>query len=422
MIGYYPIKESEIKEIIKMIYAYKKSDEAAVDEIIDKHNLNETRKEVILKSLEKCVNSKKSKYFDVLFGVPIIEIQKMYRDYVSIEDKSLTELIRTNPILEKYTRKMQDFIKFKNNKYEFSNYLNFPESSGVYMSYNNIQELNIDYYDDADVKRCIDNYYGDFSNKFMEIIEFCSDNRCGLLEGKLEEIQKEDVSVLVDNRKVSKEKKVVETKKVDNKKNNKKKIEQSTTNSQAKKQEKILIGSGKALISIILYFILFSILFGFIYELVYEAITLNIFSVLIKIVIYSVLLSITALGIWNISIRNVFRNKKLKPNCFKKLMVGLTVFIILVCSVHATTNYFLMNYKLDKKLNSNEEIKYTESLVEKYYSNERKTKYYEDKDKKIKEAKQEAIKYFIISEAIVSTIYIIMLPYASMRIKRYNKE
>src|SRR5574344_95898 len=407
MIGYYTIKESEIKEIIKMIYAYKKNDIAAVDEIIDKHNLNEIRKEMILKSLKKCVNNRKSKYFDVLFGVPIIEIQKMYRDHVSLDEKSLTELIRTNPILEKYTRKMQDFIKFKSNKYEFSNYLNFPESSGVYMSYNNIQELNVDYYDDMDVKRCIDNYFGNLSKKFMEIVEFCSDNRCGLLEGKVEENQKEN-----QKENISKPvKKVKNVEKIeDNKKNNDVKKEDKKL--ETKKQEKKLIGSGKTIFSIILYFIILSLVLGFIYELLFEIITLKITSMPIKIVIQSVLVAITVVCIWTASVKSVFNNKKLKPKCFGKVMTGLTIFTVLVCFIHAASNYTLINYRIDKNLSSSEEIKYTESLVEKYYSNERKAQYYKDKFEKINNAKAEATKYLIISEVSVTVIYLAMLPYA----------
>lgn len=49
------------------------------------------------------------------------------------------------------------------------------------MSYENIKNLYNDYNIDINFKKMIDEYYGADTNKFLRLLDYCLDNKCGLL-------------------------------------------------------------------------------------------------------------------------------------------------------------------------------------------------------------------------------------------------
>ena len=67
-IQYLPLKESEIKEILRLIKSYSISDIDTINATISKHNCNEVKSNNIKKALEECVQKKSEKIFDVRFG------------------------------------------------------------------------------------------------------------------------------------------------------------------------------------------------------------------------------------------------------------------------------------------------------------------------------------------------------------------
>jgi len=66
-IGYYPIKENEIKQVVKMVYSYYKKDNSYVEEVMKKHNVNENKKKDIYNSFDQCIQNKSNEYFDLCF-------------------------------------------------------------------------------------------------------------------------------------------------------------------------------------------------------------------------------------------------------------------------------------------------------------------------------------------------------------------
>ena len=189
-IGYYPIKESEIKQIIKMSYNYLKKDLAPINEILDKYNVNETKRESIYKSIEECLKNKNAQYFNKSFGLCIAKVQKMYRGNFIFKDKSLSELMYMYPSLSSYSTNMEEFLRFKNNRFKFLSKLESENSSGVYISYENVKRLYNDYYTDIYVRTSINRYYEDLNtdieeNKFIQVLDYCIKNKCGLLEANV---------------------------------------------------------------------------------------------------------------------------------------------------------------------------------------------------------------------------------------------
>ncbi len=200
-IGYYPIKESEIKQIVKCVKLCSKDETETINNILDKHNCEDTIKENVLNNIKECINNKSEKVFDVRYGVCIAKLQKIYRHSFNMEKLSLTELITTNKSLYKYTKNWLDIFNFKQTKYQFINYLKFPKSSGVYIPIEKIEELYKNYYSDISIQNIINKYYGDNTEKFLKILSYCLDNNCGLLEATgickiIKKAEKRNISVV----------------------------------------------------------------------------------------------------------------------------------------------------------------------------------------------------------------------------------
>ena len=92
-IGYYPIKENEIKQIIKMVHAYYKKEDSYIEQVMQKNNVNASNKTDIYNIFEQCLNNKNNEYFDLCFGVCVAKAQKIYRKNFVIDNKSITELM-----------------------------------------------------------------------------------------------------------------------------------------------------------------------------------------------------------------------------------------------------------------------------------------------------------------------------------------
>lgn len=118
-VGYYPIRENEMMQIIKMVNQYKKKDFSVIDEILEKYNVNQEKKDDIYKSFEECVENMSSLCFNKSYGLCIAKVQKVYRGNFIFYDKFATKLMQIFPALTKYRTNWEEIIKSKNNKYKF---------------------------------------------------------------------------------------------------------------------------------------------------------------------------------------------------------------------------------------------------------------------------------------------------------------
>lgn len=408
-IGYYPIKENEIKQVVKMVYSYYKKDNSYVEEVMKKHNVNENKKKDIFNSFDQCIQNKSNEYFDLCFGVCAAKVQKMYRGNFVLENKSITELMRKFPILGKYKTNLEDFIIFKNNKYKFVNALNFPNSSGVYLSYDNIEKLYNDYYFDITIKKAIDNYYGsngtEYSNKFIEILDYCMKNKCGLLEANFlgESIQKNvtDVNNMTD------------VKNAANIENEKTKSQANTSN----RKKRTIISAGKMMWPIIGYRILWEFVALIIIEII-QMVTTPLNNLLTLKLIFNTLISlITAIAVWRLVIKSAFTHKTIKKEDIFKLVRNIAIFMFVVVSLNAVLNYYNYNNKIENLEKENTELRIRSSIVNSYGTKELREEY----QKQIEDAKTELKKkiqpYYIGSTISSFCINLGVLPYVKKLIK-----
>lgn len=346
-IGYYPIKENEIKQIIKMNYSYLKKDVETVNEILKEHNVNEKKAESVYKSIEECLKNKNAPYFNESFGLCIAKVQKIYRGNFIFKDKSLTRLMDIYPSLKSYNTNMEEFLKFKNNKFKFSSKLEGSNSSGVYISYENVKKLYNDYYVDISIRKPIDNYYKDLNNntrenKFIQVLDYCIENKCGLLEA--------DITIDIDN--VQQINKVTPS----NASNNENKDKPNyRTVSVANKAGKIIgvrillwfatIGINLLLGTLEAYLIgKFSssdMMFGFVesfgfssYGSLLMLYIINIqISIIVSVLTFVPLDIIFNYKIWNKFIDSSFKYEKLEKEKKKKFVTIITVFLIIITTL-----------------------------------------------------------------------------------------
>lgn len=389
-IGYYPIKETEIKQTIKMIYLYYKKEMNELEQIFNNYNMNENKKKLICESFEKCVLNRANKYFDTFYGVCIAETQKIYRGHFNIEDKSITQLIYNYPIMNKYTKKIEEFAKFKNNQYEYINYLKFPQSSGVFIPYEKVQEIYNDYYIDMAVKKAIDVYYGNNVKKFIEILDYCLENNCGLLEAQIEE-----------------EKFVVG-----------KNLENTTkiNNSVHKKTEKNKVSIKKMTLLIMGFFILWSLVFGIADSIIQAVFTVGIKSIMLKVMVSLIIQGGITVCIWRQTVASSFKKKTIDNNDISKIMRNLTIFSVVLCIISAIVNFATLNSRVESTIDENMNYSSRDKIVEAYYNDKQKEEYYEQKEAIIENVKETAFKTVVVMQVGTIIINIVVLPFVKKEI------
>ena len=179
-IGYYPITEIEIKELMKLIISYKKYDYNSVLKTLKKLNCTSKQQDYVNTILSNCMLNKNTDFFDTQYGIYIAQLQKLYRKHFTLENVSLTQLFNRMHALNIYQKKWNEIFTFSDIKY--LNYLKLPKSSGVFVPYENVKKLYKNYFNNSQTKKFIDDYYGIDTRKFLNILEFCVNNKCGLLE------------------------------------------------------------------------------------------------------------------------------------------------------------------------------------------------------------------------------------------------
>ena len=179
-IGYYPITELEIKELMKLIISYKKYDYNNVLKTLKKLNCTSKQQDYVNTILSNCMLNKNTDFFDTQYGFYIAQLQKLYRKHFTMENVSLTQLLNRMHSLNVYQKKWDEIFTFSDVKY--LNYLKLPKSSGVFVPFENVKKLYKSYFNNSQTKKFIDDYYGINTRKFLNILEFCVNNKCGLLE------------------------------------------------------------------------------------------------------------------------------------------------------------------------------------------------------------------------------------------------
>lgn len=351
-IGYYPIKESEIKQTIKMVSFYYKKDSAAIEEILAQYNVNDGKKKDVYKSIEECIKNKNSQYFEQCLGLCVAKIQKIYRGNFILQDKSITTLMKMYPMMNKYKSNMGDVVKFKNDRYQFLNELKSDNSSGVFISYENIEKLYNDYYMDIKVRKTVDDYYGvsktGYDNKFIEILDYCLKNECGLLEANFA-AQKDSSAVTSVQPKESvhpaaKENavasgnsvdKLMENANIDNK--------NIQTGSTSNKRNREVVNAKTMTQTLIITRGLIHIPLAIIFGIVMFFMIFTIRIPLIRLFIYGVLTAILEVVAWHLAVDMSFKNRTIEKIDISKIMKMLAGFMAVLIIFTALSNYLKLS-------------------------------------------------------------------------------
>lgn len=399
-VGYYPIRKNEIMQVIKMVNYYNRKELSAVNEILENYNVNEKKKEDIYKSLEECITNKKNSNFNTSYGLCIAKVQKIFRGNFIFHNKSLTELLQKYPMLTKYRTNIAEFIKSKNNKYEIFNELKDLNSSGVYMSSENIEDLYADYNSNADVKRIIDDYYGDKNNKFIEVLDYCLDNKCGLLEADF----------LINSNNISR---IVQETKIENNTNS------NTQYTSSNKNNKKITSVTAKTWTIIGFRFLFELLALIIIGFINLGIT-KINSIPLKLIVSVTVSIIAILLIWLVVIKVSFLETTIERAQVPKLMKNLTIFVVILLVLNVFMDYESyiksINTEINYEISTDKDIALEEIKVSIYGTKKDQQKFKKDienlKEDIKKEVRKKTLPYYIgtcISKIILnlgSLIYV----------------
>ncbi len=407
-IQYLPLKESEIKEILRLIKSYSISDIDTINATISKHNCNEVKSNNIKKALEECVQKKSEKIFDVRFGLCIARVQMMYRGNFYIDDLSITGLVRKFPFFHRYSKKWNEMLK--QNKYEYKNSLGEMPSSGMYIPFENIEKLYNDYYFDVKVKEAIDTYFGNSVDKFINILDYCLKEKCGVLEA----ISNNSVNINANNSNNP-------SKATININNSNSTININNNSTKNKTNE---IKAGTIIGSIIGCYIAFAFVNAIIFELLENNIIMKMNHISAGLIVWTILQIITHFFFWKLTLKLLLKNKTINRNSKKKVNVFIALFLTgyLLFSGFFTSiavsnrikntikDYELQNYYYES----------ASKLANKYKSDsikEEENKYEQEKQAYTKNVETKYAAYYGTYLVVITSVNYIMLIYLNKKLK-----
>ena len=183
--------------------------------------------------------------------------------------------------------------------------------------------------------------------------------------------------------------------------------------------EKELATTKKITQDLIGNWLLWGILFGIIYSMIYSLITRSMESTIIKALIAIVMQGITAFVIWKVSTKSVFKNKSISYDDVPTVMKNLIIFTIVICVINGIYQFSKVNSTIDNAINSNFQLKYTESIMSDLYNNEKMAEYNKQKEDMIAKAKSQTYTYLAIMEIGLTGAYLAVLPLEKKEILKY---
>lgn len=184
-------------------------------------------------------------------------------------------------------------------------------------------------------------------------------------------------------------------------------------------ENKEIVTSGKITQSLIGNWLLWGLVLGILYSFIYNLITSSIESMVVLALVTIVLQGITAILVWNCSTSSSFKKKTISYNDVPKVMKNLVIFTIVICAVTAIYNISNVHSTIDKAIESNYQLKFSESMLSYLYDDEEMAEYQVEKEKAIKELKGKMYTYLIILEIGLTAVYLGVLPLEKKYILKY---
>lgn len=431
-IQYFPLKENEIKEILGMVKNYSKNDIDAINLILSKHNCNEIKSNNIKQALKECVEQKREKIFDVRYGVCIARVQMMYRGNFTINDLSITGLIRNSPFLHSYIKSWNELLKLKQNNYEFRNCLEEITSSGMYLPFESIERLYHNYYFEIKVKKTIDTYFGEQTEKFMKILDYCLNEKCGLLEAvgiDKKQTQVKNINLTEKSNENTIKYNNINKNNVDNVENNKNSnITNYKNNSNCNVshiENKIKeIDFGLLISSLIGNYIAFVFFNAIIFELLEEYVIMRMKYINIGLIIWSILQIITHVSFWKITTSALLKNKKISQKVKRKINITFSVFLTMYLLFSGFFTTIAVSNRIENTIKNYEKVNFSSEYqlkLDSRYQNESLKKelstYKEEKQIYIKNVEIVFSAYYVTYLITITSINYIMLIYLNKKLK-----
>ncbi len=183
--------------------------------------------------------------------------------------------------------------------------------------------------------------------------------------------------------------------------------------------EKELATTKKITQGLIGNWLLWEIVFGIIYFVIYSLIAHSMESMIIQAVIAIVMQGIIVFLIWKISTKSVFKNKIISSDDVPTVMKNLIIFTIVICVINGIYQFSQVNSTIDNAINSNFQLKYTESMMSHLYNNEQMAEYNNQKEDAIAKVKSQAYTYLAIIEIGLTTVHLAVLPFEKKEILKY---
>lgn len=184
-------------------------------------------------------------------------------------------------------------------------------------------------------------------------------------------------------------------------------------------ENKEIVTSGKMTQSLIGNWLLWGIVFGILYSFIYNIIASSTESMLVVALIAIVLQGITAIIVWKCSTSSSFKKKTISYDDIPTIMKNLVIFTIVICVITAIYNISNVNATIDKAIESNYQLKFSESMMSYLYDDEQIAEYQKEKEKAIEELKSKLYTYLIILEIGLTVVYLAVLPLEKKFILKY---
>ena len=165
-------------------------------------------------------------------------------------------------------------------------------------------------------------------------------------------------------------------------------------------------------------FLLYGIAFGLLYSIIYKAITNRIEtdSQILIAIITIILQGITVFLVWRCSIATTFRKRLIEINDVPKVIKNLLIFTVIICFITALMNFSKVNDKINETIDS--KFLLTETVL-KYMHDDEISKYNEEKEKAINEAKSTVYTYLAVLEIGLLAVYLGVVPLQKKTILKY---
>lgn len=184
-------------------------------------------------------------------------------------------------------------------------------------------------------------------------------------------------------------------------------------------ENKEIVTSGKMTQALIGNWLLWGLIFGVIYSFIYSLTAVFIESMFGVALVAIVLQGITAILIWKYCTLSSFKKKTIAYDDVQTVMKNLVIFTIAICIITAIYNIYNVNATIDKALESNYQLRFSESMMSYLYDDDEMAEYQAEKEKAIQELKTEFYTYLIVLEIGVTAVYLGVLPLEKKYILKY---